>query len=170
MLGICSKVKDCIQMTCPTSFWRKPLFSGLNSNQLSLYTLSEKDLSINNTEFFFFFFLSFLFTEPDYPPGTMLVWYNSSGSALHHRHWSLAVALHSMSWADPFSHGNCQASSGKHLQFLTGQFQVEEFKRQPDRVLMPCKIIMKDIYEKKKKIQLVWKPGPTLRILTADDG
>lgn len=66
-----------------------------------------------------------------------------------------------------FSHGNCWASSGKHRQFLNEQFQAGAFKRQPNRVLMPYKIIMKDIYEK-KKFQWVWKPGPTLWVLTAD--
>lgn len=59
MLGVCLKVRAYIQMTCvQIASDGGPLLSGLNSTvlliTLSLYTLSERGLSINSTEFIFF--------------------------------------------------------------------------------------------------------------------
>jgi hypothetical protein len=95
-----------------------------------------------------FFFLSCLQNRITHQ-GQFLVSYNTQEVPLitDTEVWLWPYTLHC---ADIFSRGNSGASSGKHLQFLNGQFQAGEFKRQPNRVLMPCKIIMKDIYEKKK--------------------
>lgn len=131
---------------CPNNIWPLPLLSHwIQQHCLSdcAYTPCQNGVyqSITWNSFF-----PSLFTEADCPLGTVcLVIPRKCPSSQ-----TLKFVASAAHWAGGFSHGNCWASSGKHLQSLNGQLQAGEFKRQPNRVLMPWKMIIKDIYGKKK--------------------
>lgn len=138
-----------------TAFVRGPgSHIGLGSSPIrqSLYTSLESVYqSITWSSFFFF-----LVYRTGLPTGDSSHPVQYPGNALCHKHRSLSVAFVVLR-ADAFPHGDCGTSSGKHLQFLRRQFQAGEFKRQPHRVLMLRKVIMKDVYgkQKTKNVQLV---------------